>query len=157
MFCKARKIPLPLQDRVKDKFETMVRQGILEPMQPSGVTNAFQYFALDNICFVQSNLVTQSDIVTELGSSRLSQDVIKRLKIGNCKQFSEAEKGFEQQKNTLTIHNGIIFRGVVPFILPKLRHLVMAKAHETHQGRNSTETTVRMVAWRLDNTQDVLR
>ena len=40
MFCKARKIPLPLQDRVKEKLKTMVRQGILEPVQPGGVTNA---------------------------------------------------------------------------------------------------------------------
>ena len=40
MFYKARKIPLPLQDRVKEKLETMVRQGILEPVQPGGVTNA---------------------------------------------------------------------------------------------------------------------
>ena len=40
MFCKARKIPLHLQDRVKEKPETMVRQGILEPVQPGGVTNA---------------------------------------------------------------------------------------------------------------------
>ena len=39
MFCKARKIPLPLQDRVKEKLETMVRQGILEPVQPGGVKN----------------------------------------------------------------------------------------------------------------------
>ena len=40
IFCKARKIPLPLQDRVKEKVETMVRQGILEPVKPGGVTNA---------------------------------------------------------------------------------------------------------------------
>ena len=40
IICKARKIPLPLQDRVKEKLETMVRQGILEPVQPVGVTNA---------------------------------------------------------------------------------------------------------------------
>ena len=40
MFCKARKIPLPLQDRVKEKLETMVRQDILDPVQPGGVTNA---------------------------------------------------------------------------------------------------------------------
>ena len=40
MFCKSRKVPLPLQDRVKEKLETMVRQGILEPIQPGGVTNA---------------------------------------------------------------------------------------------------------------------
>ena len=40
MFCKSRMIPLPLQDTVKEKLETMVRQGILEPVQPGGVTNA---------------------------------------------------------------------------------------------------------------------
>ena len=40
MFCKARKIPLPLQNRVKQKLETMVRRSILEPVQPGGVTNA---------------------------------------------------------------------------------------------------------------------
>ena len=40
MFCKARKITLPLQDKVTEKLEQMVRQGILEPVQPEGVTNA---------------------------------------------------------------------------------------------------------------------
>ena len=40
MFCKARKIPLPLQDEVTEKLEQMVRQGILELVQPGGVTNA---------------------------------------------------------------------------------------------------------------------
>ena len=75
-------------------------------------------FALEKIYFVQSDLVTQSDIKTELGSNQLFQDVIKRIKSGIWKQCSEAEKGFEQQKDALTIHNGIIFRGVVPFIPP---------------------------------------
>ena len=32
MFCKARKIPLPLQDKVIEKLEQMVRQVILEPI-----------------------------------------------------------------------------------------------------------------------------
>ena len=40
MFCKARKTTLPLQDKVKEKLEQMVRQGIIEPVQPGGVTNA---------------------------------------------------------------------------------------------------------------------
>ena len=40
MFCKDRKIPLPLQYRVKEKLETMVRKGILETEQRGGVTNA---------------------------------------------------------------------------------------------------------------------
>ena len=117
-------------------------------------------FALDNIYFVQSDLVTQSDSKTELGSNRLFQYVIKRKKKRHLeiwKQCSEAEKGFEQQKDALTIHNVIIFRGVVPFIPPKLRPMVMAKAHETHQGRNATETAVRMMAWWPGISQDVLR
>ena len=38
IFCKARKIPLPIQDKVTEKLEQMVRQGILEPVQPGGVT-----------------------------------------------------------------------------------------------------------------------
>ena len=114
-------------------------------------------FALDNIYFVQSDLVTQSDIKTELGSNRLIQDVIKRIKSGIWKQCSESEKGFEQQKDALTIHNGIIFRGVMPFIPPKLRPMVMAKAHETHTGKNATETAIRMMAWWPGIGQDVLR
>ena len=39
-------------------------------------------FALDNIYLVQSDLVTQPDIKTELGSNQLFQDVIKRIKSG---------------------------------------------------------------------------
>ena len=114
-------------------------------------------FALDKIYFVQSDLVTQSDIKTELGSNRLFQDVIKRIKSGIWKQCSEAEKGFEQQKDALTINNGIIFLGVLPFIPPKLRPMVMAKAHETHPGKNATEAAVRMTAWWPGISQDVLR
>ena len=38
--CKAaRKISLPQQDRVNEKPDTMLIQGILEPVPPNGVTN----------------------------------------------------------------------------------------------------------------------
>ena len=33
----------------------------------------------------------------------------------------------------------------------------MAKAHETHQGKNATETAVRMMAWWPGISQDILR
>ena len=112
-------------------------------------------FVINNIYFAQSDLVTQAEIKTELGTNRLFQDILKRIKSGNWKQCSEAEKWFEQQKDALTLHNGIIFIGVVPFIPPKLRHLVLAKAHETHPGKNETEASVRMIAWWPGITQDV--
>ena len=103
-------------------------------------------FAINNIYFAQSDLVTQVEIKTELGTTRPFQDIRKRIKSGSWKQCSEAEKGFEQQKDELSLHNGIIVRVVVPFIPPKLRHLVMAKANETHPGKNGAEASVRMIA-----------
>ena len=39
-------------------------------------------FALDHIYYVQSDLVTRSEIKTELGSNRLFQNVIKRINSG---------------------------------------------------------------------------
>ena len=112
-------------------------------------------FAINNIYFAQSDLVTQAEIKTELGTNRLFQDIMERVKSGNWKQCSEAKKGFEQQTYALTLHNGIIFRGVVPFIPPKLRHLVLAKAHETQPAKNAPESSVRMIAWWPGITQDV--
>ena len=40
LFCKARKLRPPLQDKVTEKLEQMVRQGNIESVQPGGVTNA---------------------------------------------------------------------------------------------------------------------
>ena len=40
MFCVARKILLPLQHKVTEKLEQMIRQGILEPVQPRRDTKA---------------------------------------------------------------------------------------------------------------------
>ena len=92
-------------------------------------------FAINNIYFGQSDLVAQTEIKTELGTNRLFQDIMKRNKSGNWKEYSEAEKGFEQQKDALTLHNGIIFRGVVPFIPPKPKPLVLAKHMRHIPGR----------------------
>ena len=63
-------------------------------------------FAINNINFAQSDLVTQAEIITELGTNRRFHVIMKRFKRGNWKQCSEAEKGFEQQKDALTLHNG---------------------------------------------------
>ena len=96
--------------------------------------------------------MTKEEVKTELGANSLFQDMVKR---GNWISCSEAEKGFEQQKDALTLHNGIISRGIVLFIPPKLRHLVLAKAHETHPGKNAAEPSVKMIAWWPGITQDV--
>ena len=53
----------------------------------------------------------------------------------------------------MTINHCIIFRGV-PFIPPKL-HLVLAKAHETHPGKNATEASLRLITWSPGITQGV--
>ena len=111
-------------------------------------------FAINNIYFAQCELVTPAEIKTDLGKNRPFQDIMKRIKSSNWKQCSKAVKGFEQQKDALTIHNGIIFRDVVLFNPLKLRHLVLAKTHET-PGKNATEAFVRMIASWPGITQDV--
>ena len=75
-------------------------------------------FTINNIYFAQSDLATQAEIKTELGTNKIVQNIMKQIKSGNSKQCSEAEKGFEQQKRSLTMHNEIIFRRVVSFIHP---------------------------------------
>ena len=100
------------------------------------------------------------DILPQEGINAVSDErllAVKRIKSGIWKQCSEAEKGFEQQEDALTILSGINFRGVVPFIPPKLRPMVIDEAHETHPGKNATETAVRMMAWWPGISQDVHR
>ena len=43
-------------------------------------------FAINNVYFAQSDLVTQAEIKTEFGTNRLLQDILKRIKSGNWKQ-----------------------------------------------------------------------
>ena len=74
---------------------------------------------------------------------------------GTANHVQKRKKEFEQQKHALTIYNGIIFSGVVPFIPPKLRHLVLAKVHKKDPGKNATEASVRMIAWRPVITQEL--
>ena len=55
-------------------------------------------FALDNIYFVQSNLVTQSGIKTELGLNRFFQDVIKRKKVESGNSAQKQRKDLNNRK-----------------------------------------------------------
>ena len=112
-------------------------------------------FAINNIYFAQIDLVTQAEIRTELGTNRLFQDIMKRIKKRQLETMFRSGKRIQKSKDKLTIHNGIIFRGVVSFIPPKLRHLVLTTAHETHPGKNVTEASVRMSAWWPGITPDV--
>ena len=87
-------------------------------------------FAINNIYFTQSDLVTQAEIKTELETNRIFQDIMKLTKNCNWKQCSELKKGFEQHKNALTIHIEVIFRGVVQpnydtlFWQKRMRHIL---------------------------------
>ena len=62
-------------------------------------------FAIRNIYFAHSDLVNQAEIKSKLGTNSLFQDIMKRIKSGNWKQCSEAEKEFEKQRDALTIYN----------------------------------------------------
>ena len=54
--------------------------------------------AINNIYFIQSDLVTQAEIKTELGRNRLFQNIMKRIKSSIWKRFSEVEKDSNSTK-----------------------------------------------------------
>ena len=60
--------------------------------------------------------------------------------------FRSKKTGFEEQKDALTIHNGIIFRGVVPFIPPKPKTFGFGKSawDTSWEGISQNDS---MVAW----------
>ena len=60
------------------------------------------------------------------------------------------EKISEEQKGALTKH-----RGVFPFMSLKLRHKVLAIAHETHTGKNTANVLVTIAVGSNGITQDV--
>ena len=57
---------------------------------------------INQINFAQSDLMIPAEIKTNDGKHRLFQDIMKRIKSSYWKKCSEAEKGTEQQKDTLT-------------------------------------------------------
>ena len=67
-------------------------------------------FVLDDIYFVQSNLVTRSEIRTDRGSNRFFRNVIKRIHSGYWKQCSKTEKRFGQKNHAIIIYTEIISR-----------------------------------------------
>ena len=69
--------------------------------------------------------------------------------------FNSEKNIFKQQTEALTMYTGIIFTGVDPFIPPKLRQMVLAKALETQPGNNASEASVRMIPWWPGITQEV--
>ena len=50
MFCNARKIPLPLQEKATEKLEQMVKRDSLEPVQPGGVNKATPMRKVEVLC-----------------------------------------------------------------------------------------------------------
>ena len=91
-------------------------------------------FALDNIYFVQSDLVTQSDIKNWGGIESTFSSCHQTNKKRHLETVLRSGEKIWTTEGRLDIQNVIIFRGVVPSIPPKIRTMVMAKAHETHPG-----------------------
>ena len=107
-------------------------------------------FAINNIYFAQSDLVNQAEIKTELGTNRLFQDIMKRIKSGNWKQCSEAEKGYMHLLYKMESSSEVLFLSFHPNY-----DTWFWQKRMTHPGKNATEASVRMIAWWPGITQDV--
>ena len=106
-------------------------------------------YAVVNICFAQTDLVTQEETGPAYGANRQFQDIMRKIKCGNWKQCLKVEKLIEKQKDALTTNNGVIFRGVIPFI-PSKPHITFGKSRwdtsweDCHRCISQNDN---MVAW----------
>ena len=75
----------------------------------------FQY----DIFFADQQTIKLNNIKRDLQSNQSFQYVLKRIQSGNGRQCSKAELNFKKIAETLTAREGTIYRGVVPFLVPK--------------------------------------
>ena len=113
-------------------------------------------FAIKNIYFAQSDLVTQAE-KTQIETNRLFQDIMKKsiAAIGNRKMFRSGKKILTTQWCTDHTQWNHIPRCCYFHSNQTTTLGFSAKAHETHPEKNLTESSFRMIAWWPGISQDV--
>ena len=88
--------------------------------------------------FFSEQLMAQAEYRTDFGTNRLmKKDIMKRIRT-NVKN----RKRIWQTKFTLSAHNGIFIKSLVPF--PKIR--LLSCQREAYPEGNAYETSVKMIA-----------
>ena len=83
---------------------------------------------------------------------------MQRVKKGDWRHCSQAERPFYDNKNALSIENGMLFKGILLYIPSRLRQETFQKLHDdNHSGIHTSISRVRLSAWWPNMNRDIER
>ena len=103
-------------------------------------------FAINDIYFAASVFGDTSKNQNRTQNKQNFPGQIEKNQKRQLETILRSSKKIRTTQRCTSIYHEIILRGVVPFIPPKPRHLILLKARKTHPGKNATEAPARMVA-----------
>ena len=104
---------------------------------------------LDEFCvhFAEHKLIPFEELRSECERNELAKQVIRRIIDGDWKACTQVECIFKIVSDFPTVENGLLYNGTRPYIPPRMRNMVIERAHDTHRGVQATENMVNLMSW----------
>ena len=77
----------------------------------------------------------------------LAKRIIRRVIAGDWKACTQVESYFKKVSGFLTVEKWQLYNGTRPYIPPRMRNIVIERAHDTHPGVQATKNMVNLMSW----------
>ena len=112
---------------------------------------------LDEFCvhFAEHKLIPFEELRSECERDELAKQIIRGVIDGDWKVCTQVESIFKKVSGFLTVENGLLYNGTRPYIPPRMRNIVIERAHDTHPGVQATKNKVNLMSWWPGDGKDV--
>ena len=103
----------------------------------------------DEFCvhYAEHKLIPFEELRSECERDELAKRIIRRVIDGDWKACTQVECIFKKVSGLLTVENGLLYNGTRPYIPPRMRNIVIERAHDTHPGVQATKNMVNLMSW----------
>ena len=103
----------------------------------------------DEFCvhYAEHKLIPFEELRSECERDELAKRIIRRVIDGDWKACTKVESFFKKVSGLLTVENGLLYNGTRPYIPPRMRNIVIERAHDTHPGVQATKNVVNLMSW----------
>ena len=104
---------------------------------------------LDEFCvhFAELKLIPFEELRSECERDELAKRIIRRVIDGDWKAWTQVESIFKKLSGFLTVEKVLLYNGTIPYIPPRMRNIVIERAHDTHPGVQATKNNVNLLSW----------
>ena len=103
----------------------------------------------EKFCFhlAEHKIIPVEELRNECERDEMVKRVIRRVIDGDWQGCTQAESPFKKVCGLLTVENGLLHNGTRPYIPPRMRSIIIERAHETHPGVQATKKMVNLMSW----------